>query len=397
MNYFKYFNKIIILIFFSTNLNGYILITDIGGDIDDVFALQTIFHEQTISDKNVLPEAIITTHNKPIEKAQIAKLISIKSGYPNIPVYVGHGLDASYSKQTFNIDNPLWPAFFGYLNPLENEKECNPKQGDAYRNVYGTEFDDVQNSLIRGRDSAIDLLIDVAKQHRLNNEKLDIVATGPLHDLYYALLKVKRTDGEEGERIFADSINLWAMGGDYPAGYNWLIAPHVTDYVLKRIETTCVPSELIRKYALNVTTNEFNFFIRCSHKTEFAQAILQDWKNWNEDDQLKNDKNLCDPVTVYLFLHQEYILSRKLIKTEFTCLDENNEVKAGLRETAYCARYRENQITNFREIIDGENSKVSFICELNNPELLRRKLVHKIANIFYPGIPEDAFWVTMDF
>lgn len=352
--------------------NGYIAITDIGGDIDDALTEHIAFY------LNRPPEAIIATHNKPLEKAQIAKIIAIHSGFPNVPVYVGSGCTPQDSRETFVQQNSLWPSFFGYLNPAENERQWNATQAKAYRETFGKEFDDTAQQVLTG--SAHRMLIEKSKQCK-PEETVDIVALAPLHDIYHALKTIKEEEGSEAEARMAKTLKLWTMGGDYPQGYNWLISPEATDYVLKRVQTICVSSALIRDNGLNVLPQEFAAFAKAAKNTKLAQAIFKDWVNWNKDDQLKNDKNLCDPVTLYLYLHPELIEEIQPMHVEFPCLTENGTLKENMRGTAYCAKGLENQIVNIKSATE---SNIQFVQKIKNPAHVRAEIVRHIAQTFSP-------------
>jgi hypothetical protein len=125
-------------------------------------------------------------------------------------------------------------------------------------------------------------------------------------------------------------------------------------------------------------------FSQCPHKTKLAQAILQDWKNWDNEVQAKNDRNLCDPVALYLYLHPDHIGSKVSVLTEFPCLNENGQVREEFIGIAYNAKNMKTKITDFQE---GE-SNVIFIRKLYRPQVLRRKIIYKIARLFYPGVIE---------
>ncbi len=130
------------------------------------------------------------------------------------------------------------------------------------------------------------------------------------------------------------------MGGDYPQGYNWLISPETTDYVLKRVPTMSIPSSLIRDNRLTILPCEFADLAEIPNKTPLAQAIFQDWLNWNKDDQLKNEKNLCDLATLYLYLYPETIEETQPMHIEFPCLTDENTLKKELRKGLLRSRAR---------------------------------------------------------
>lgn len=370
----------------------YVMITDIGGDIDDALALKTAFN------LNRPPQCIITTHNKPLEKAQIAKIIAIRSGFPDVPVYVGAGCTPESNREKFTTENKLWPSFFGYLNPEENERQWNPTQAKAYRDTFGQEFDQTAQSVQKKSNdcdrAASDHLIALA-QNCGSNEILDIVALAPLHDVYNALRAVNAYEGDQAECQVAQKMRLWTMGGDYPQGYNWLIAPDVTNYVLKRVKSVCISSALIRDNALNVLPREFAVFAKATkgNSNPSAEAIFKDWVNWNKDDQLKNDKNLCDPVTLYAYLNPEIIEEMKAMAVTFPCLTQPGELREDLKGTAYCAKGLEGKIISITPDAQGN---VSFVHKIKDAPTVRRKLIYHIAQIFFPSVDEATWWQHMD-
>ena len=347
--------------------NGYILITDLGGDIDDVLTLKMAFM------LNKPPSAIIASHHKPLEKAKIAKLIAIRSGHPQIPVFIGDGCTEKDSREEFTTKNPLWPALFGYLNPKPKEKTWHPFQGKAYHDVFGPAFEAASKDLeeMPGHE----MLIQAAR----NTQRLDIVALGPLHDIYNALITIRKQDGEESELNFAKKIKLWSMGGEYPFGYNWLIAPDVSSYVLNRVQTFCISSNFVREMNFIVSPEEFDAYMKASHSDKLTEAIKKDWIYWNKSEKLQAGKFIADPVTLYLYLHQQEITDYVPISVDFPCLDDTGKVKAELIGTAYFTKGMEDKITKFKPT---SNSKLTFVNKVKSPEKLRLILMNLIAKMF---------------
>ena len=362
-----------------------IMLSDLGGDVDDVLTIA-----YALGSDNP-PLAIIATHHHPFQKAQIAKLIANQLGYPNIPVFAGHGLTTQDSREEFAKMNSLWPPFFGYLNPQTSERLWNATQAQAYKEVFGNQFDELRTQISQNSQEFVKQKVNELKA----GEKLDIVALSPLHELYFLLKNIRKEKGEKAEREFAQKIKLWSMGGNYPQGYNWLISPETTSYVLDRIETTVISSALVRKsgkIGISVATKEFDVLSKIPTTSLIAKAILKDWKNWNKDDQLKNEKNMGDPLTLYLYLHPDQIAKEYSAKVEFPCLTEQGVLKEELKGAWYCKKDMENA---FITITQDPKSHIRFIEELKDPEMIRRTLIYHIAKIFVPSLNEKNFFEAM--
>lgn len=349
----------------------YIIDTDIGGDIDDSIALLLALQ----SDNK--PLAITTTHFDPQEKARITKTITTECGFPDIPIYAGEGSDRTESKEEFFRKNSLFPAIFGYPNPGPQEKKWYEKHGAAYRDHY-KQFQSIKIE----KESAPNFIAALAKKYSSEN-KLTIVALGPLHNIALALKK---------DPSIANNIRLVAMGGLYPKGYNWLISPETSQPVLSKIETICISSDFINQNNLSLTLEQLNE-IEKNTQSLFGKTLIADWKNWNKTDVLgKAATFLYDPVTLYLALHPEEITAFSKIQITFTCLDSNGKLKKELQGSWYFKPGLENQI------IHAENCKesnITFVDNVRSPDKIKKTIFDAIKTSLKINTPEIAGKISM--
>lgn len=337
---------------------NYIIDTDIGGDIDDALALLVAMNSDS------KPIAITTTHIEPEEKAKIAKLIVSHCGHEEIPVYAGIGCKRTDPKAEFVTQNPLFPAMFGYPNPDKEEKSWYPKQASAYKKAYGSKFDEMKVET----ESAADCIINIAKKYSPDN-KLTIVALGPLHNLDASLRK---------DPSIAKNIKLFAMGGIYPKGYNWLISPATTARVISQVETHVITSEFIVNHKLCITQEELNALIS-QIQSMFGETFLEDWKNWHKGDLFnKKDTNLYDPVTLYLALHPHFITSSIGKQIAFPCLDQNGELRqSDFRDSWYFKPGLDHKIISSQ---DNPESNVRFVTQLTSATAIKEDIISLISS-----------------
>jgi inosine-uridine nucleoside N-ribohydrolase len=335
----------------------YIIDTDIGGDIDDSIALLLALNS------TIKPIAITTTHIDPEEKARIAKLIVTEQGQPTLPVFVGAGSLRSERKEEFLLKNSLFPSSFGFPNAGSEDKKWYENQGAAYKENYSDSF----HQMGLEKEYAPEFIARLAKQCSSDN-KLTIVALGPLHNIE-AALKIEPT--------IVNNIRLISMGGLYPKGYNWLISPETSSYVLSRVETICISSEFIVNHNLSFSEEELRKIELNAIKSHFGKAFIADWKNWHKGDIFgKKSTFLYDPVTLYLALHPEEIVSSTKKQVTFPCLNDNGTIKSELRHCWYYMPGLENKIISLQE---SNQANVTFVDEVRSPEKIKDEIFTAIT------------------
>lgn len=331
----------------------YIIDTDIGCDIDDVFALLVALNS------NKLPLAITTTHIDPMQKAKIAKLLLEEHGFKNIPVYAGVGVTRKDSTASFLKLNPLYPPAYGVPNPQIGQKKWFEKQASAYHLMYGHNFEIAKVE----EEDAPTFIARTARRYS-SHYPLIIVAIGPLFNIDAAL----KIDPQ-----IKNNILLYSMGGTYPKGYNWLIAPATTARVLQKIKTITISSDFIERNHLFFSQTDFAK-IEKSIKTKLGQTILADWKNWLE---VSSITQLGDPVTLYLALHPNEILKTSQYKVTFPCLNKNEQLKAQLSQYWYSMPGLENKLITVNKDFD---SQIKFVEEVKSPTKIKKDIMNAIIN-----------------
>lgn len=334
-----------------------LILTDIGGDIDDALALLHAIEAANITKTNIL--GVITSHIEPEEKARQAKLILTESGRPDIPVYSGIGVTRKDSKLTFKSLYPCFPNVFGFPNPDKGDKEWHPKQASAYKDnpLFRAKFKKMKIEDESGADAIIRLANQFSSAH-----KLVIVGLGPLHDLAAALDK---------DSSIADKIKLYTMGGIHPKGYNWLISPDITKKVISRVETICVSNDFIVKNKLSIQPDELQEIVKNTHSS-FGKAFLTDWKNWKRAELPGNSETmLYDPATLGLAMYPSLIKSLEMKKISFPPLPTSLATKP------YNAPEMKDHI-----MLVGHNygTPISFVNQLHNQALFRRSMLSSISS-----------------
>lgn len=338
-----------------------ILLTDIGGDVDDVLTLLVLSVMHKAQNARLL--AVMTTHIAPLEKAKIAKMILTESGLADIPVYAGVGCERHEAREVFLQQNPLFPAKYGFPAANAGEKQWHPKQGLAYREIFGERF---EQSAVE-KQTAASALVALAREYSPEN-KLTVIAIGPLHDLDAALNLAPE---------IAKNIEVVAMGGLYPDGYNWLIAPQVTARVLAQVKVTCITAEFIRANQLFISKAELET-LQLNVKTDLGRAVLQDWINWHAANvNQKTHTNLYDPTTACLAtLFSDQILSAMMKQVSFPCIDPQGALKPEFVGSNYAQPGMEGKIISAQ---DAEQGNVAVVQTVKSPELIREYMLTSIA------------------
>lgn len=345
----------------------YIIDTDIGGDIDDSLALLVALRSHS------RPLGITTTHIDPEEKARIAKTIVTKCGFPHIRVYSGMGAKRTDSKRTFLRDNSLFPKAFGFPNPSVGDKKWYEKQGVAYRKNFQESFQRMKIET----ESAPEFIAKTAKQFSPDN-KLTVVTLGPLHNIAAAL---------KYDSSIRDNIRMISMGGVYPKGYNWLISPETSAFVLSQIETICITSEFIARNNLSLTQENLQE-LESSARSLFAKIFIMDWKNWHKGDVFgKKGTFLYDPVTLYLALNPDEIVSSVKKRITFPCLNWRGKLKPELRGCWYYKTGLEDKII---QVKDDQRGNVSFVEQVRSPDKIKCEIYNAIKKILAStGVRQD--------
>jgi len=294
-----------------------VIITDVGSvDIDDVLTLCML---PKMPNLNVI--GIIACHFYCRERAKIIKLILGEIGLGHVPVYVGHGIGysdvyvESHRKQ-FLADNDLFPKVFGLPGGVYDEglgeKQWFPNFMKAYHEIYGKEFMD---KMPIESKSGSDFLVETLSKYSASN-RLTIVSIGPMHDL--ALVQAE----------LYTNMNLYVMGGGFGTtdtdgvirvnklGYNWGICPKITQIVLEKLSSqsnylTLIGSDFVRKVNVSIPLDIYNTWQQIMETSisivpNITRAIMLDWLYCNKGNKLSQHKNLCDPLTLYLAMTENY-------------------------------------------------------------------------------------------
>lgn len=272
-----------------------IVITDIGSvDPDDALAL--LLMKQLQHDVNFV--GVITTHHYASDRAKLASIMMTEIGM-NVPVFAHVQDDKEFKK-----NNILWPSLFGYpkLAMVYGDKEWFPLFLEAYRKHYDFDVIDVDESGLKFLNNE---LKKASKQ-----EPLLVICLSPMHII------------AEVDVELYPNMNLWAMGGGFEkdidnkdvdnknlplviqkAGYNWGICPNVTQTVLTNLtkshtSANIISSAFVRRNNLVVPLEMYEKWKTSAKK--FTKVFMQDWVNCNRGNELKQHKNIADPVTMYL-------------------------------------------------------------------------------------------------
>jgi len=283
-----------------------ILDTDIGDDVDDLFAL--LFTET--AKLNVI--GYTTVFRNSLQRAKMIKYILRKLSLRNIPVYAG-------------IDKPLVQRIQDLRTPEMYEKE--EKLGYYRLPQY---LDDMDGEVV-DKGNAVDFIIESAKKY---GKELVIMAIGPLTNVALAIAKEPEImRGVKEIRIIAG-----AYGADF-AEWNVLCDPEAARMVF----TSGIE---IKVFGLNVTSkcpltdDMLNVLKSLKNKdVKFIKTMIDMWF-----EHYKFDRPVMhDPLLVASFLDDEavtYYEKNLLIelskeKRGWTILEEsptiyNSKVKVGL-------------------------------------------------------------------
>jgi purine nucleosidase len=330
----------------------YIIDTDIGGDIDDALALWLAIHGKN------KPMAITTTHTEPLQKAKIAKLILTENGFPNIPVYAGVGVTRNDSDLSFLKQNPLWPPSYGYPHSQTFKKQWYVLQGKAYIKAYGEKFD----KMMIEKTYAPQFIVDIARKFTPKN-KLIIISLGPMHNIAAAL---------SIDSSIKNNIVIYAMGGEYPDGYNWLINPEVTYQVLSQVEVYCITHKFIKDNKLYISKKELQE-INSKSKTKIAKTIIADWNNARQAGLTNSVKTyLYDPVTLFVALNPEYLVSYENYQILFPSLDQKGHLKSYFLNKWYSMPGLNNLILIKRH---DQASHIHFVTKIGSSNKIKNEII----------------------
>ena len=215
----------------------YWLDTDIGGDIDDLFALNML-----ASATSIKLLGVSTVNHSPVQKARIAKLAlkhlsdQMRSQHKFRPflaqkmasIKVHAGIGGEYkTNEEFLSYNPGWPkAMFGV--PVPNEQWKRPlysKQAQA----YGDLLDDMDPDTT-DVDSMLEAMAQAVQHAKRHRKKLNLVSIGPLGNIAAFI---------ESFPDLVPFIRVWHMGGWFAnndgsllrSGYNSGINPRASQVV----------------------------------------------------------------------------------------------------------------------------------------------------------------------
>ncbi|KAJ3092613.1 hypothetical protein HK102_005105 [Quaeritorhiza haematococci] len=305
--------------------------TDIGGDIDDLFALNLI-----VKDPNVRLLGISTVNNDPAQKAQIARLALEHCG-ADVPVYVGTGSPANDNAKFLEL-NPAWPKKkFGLptADPEHGYPQMYANQGVAYKDLLKplpveklpkgmtsveTQGDSIGcESIPSGFQSAVEAMYCAARAAFQQRQKLTIVAIGPLHNI--AALLSKYPDAK-------DYISIYHMGGWFSnpdgsvkrAGYNSGISPAASQAVFQSgADVNIVSSGMVEQLAIQIDEAQWNQLLatRVNEKSAWALAVKQDWIHWHAAMPLPRI-HFADVFTAYVALNADVVSQSEQYDVTFT-------------------------------------------------------------------------------
>lgn len=253
-------------------MRKYIIDTDIGDDIDDIFALYF-----AIKDKSLDVIGVTTVFKNSALRARMAKKSLKLLGREDIPVYAGYGLPLDERTPV-----PTNTKFCQYTSDLENKEY---------------DYDNV-NEGCQG-ESAVDFIIESAKKYR---NDLTVIALGPQTNLAKAILKAPD--------IMKD-IKIIIMGGAYYMQYReWNIICDVAAAKIvfdSRIDLSCVGYDVTKDIQPG---RKFHDKVMASYGDGDMGYLYEVVRLWTED--YKRDIILHDPLTIYYAIYPERIFMEKV-------------------------------------------------------------------------------------
>ena len=137
-----------------------------------------------------------------------------------------------------------------------------------------------------------------------------------------------------------------------------------------------ISSQFVKDGNFVMKENEFKEIENINNKSKLCQAILNDWKNWLQEDFFLVHKILADPVTLYFGVHQENILSTKPVRLIFNGIDQENE--SIIEEFRDMNMLSENSNQFFSIDYSIKTSNVHLIENIKNEEEVRKFIVNSI-------------------
>ncbi|GHV13017.1 hypothetical protein FACS1894219_07080 [Clostridia bacterium] len=271
-----------------------ILDTDIGGDIDDTWALAMLINSPELDLK-----LVTTSSNDPLFGAKIVGKLLDRAGRPDVQIGLGINTQDRYGYGYGN--QKLWIE--GY---------------DLYTRK-GVDNDGVGRLIKTIMDSP---------------EKITVLAIGPLHNVYEALNREPRIADKARFVGMHGSIHLGYGGAAKPdAEWNVVADPYSCREVFKAPwEVTITPVDTC---GLIVLEGEYMRRIKASEKP-LAKAVIENYSAWLGDNiatlNVENKSStLFDTVAVYLAFSEELLnieeLPIKVTYNGFTQIDEKQPKK----------------------------------------------------------------------
>jgi purine nucleosidase len=282
---------------------SYWLDTDIGGDVDDLFALNML-----VSSPKVHLVGISTVNNAPHEKARLAKLalnhLSVQLEQPRIaeiPIYVGIGKEYETNEE-FLAQNPGWPkSKFGVLNPTEQwPRQMYALQGKA----FGSQLDTVEPDT-ETVPEMVNAFMEAVSNAAQYDSKVIVVSIGPLNNIAAILKKHPEA---------ANNIEIWHMGGWFTkedgsvlrSGYNSGIAPQATQAVIDSgTFIKIVTSGIVQDTNIEISKEEWKSLVEVNElDSVWSKSLKEDWQNWaGAFDRI----HFADVLTAYLAINTDLV------------------------------------------------------------------------------------------
>lgn len=216
--------------------------------------------------------------------------LTICSG--NVPADIG----AKNASKALQISKRLdIPVYVGERLPLK--RDLVTAQDTHGEDGIGENFyEDVNNEIL---DGGADFIIDTLK----NNEKVSIIALGPMTNIAKALMKDKE--------VFNNLDEFVSMGGAFRihgncspvAEFNYWVDPHAADYVYKNLpkKIHMVGLDVTRKIVL--TPNIIEFINRLDkEKSKFISEITRFYIDFHWEQEHIIGCVINDPLAVAYFI-----------------------------------------------------------------------------------------------